>query len=158
MRVLKFDGLAIDGVDLVNGVAEMVDAAEKGWAVARPVLVEGANRGFWLAVDGVDLLVNLSQVVIESGRQHRIRYGAQYAAVLLTVLVLLAMVVRAQLGREGAYEELCEAVTATRELVKGWVLSWLVRSYEVWLAMVSREVIEILGYAPDWVRKALVGE
>jgi hypothetical protein len=55
------------------------------------------------------------------------------------------MLVRAQLGREGAYEALCEAVVATRELVKGWAWAQLVRGYEAWLAMVSKEVRRFWG-------------
>lgn len=143
-----FDGLVLD-------VPAITSAAPNGWAVARPVLVKGAVYGLFAAVDAAAYLVHVSRLTIEAGRQHRVKYGAQYATVLLTVLGLLAMLVRAQLGREGAYEELCEAVVATRELVKAWVRVKLVRGYEVWLAIVSKEVIEILGYAPEWVRKAV---
>jgi hypothetical protein len=147
-----FNGLTID-------VPAITSAASKGWAVARPVLVKGAVYGLFAAIDAAAYLVHYSRLVVEAGRQHRTKYGAQYTTALLTVLGLLAMLIRAQLGREGAYEELREAVVATRELVKVWVWGWSVRGYEGWLAMVSKEVIEILGYAPEWVQKAvLVGE
>ena len=118
---------------LVLDVPAITSAAFKGWAVARPVLVKGAVYGLFAAVDAVAHLVHFSRLTIEAGRQHRAKYGAQYAAVLWTVLGLLAMLVRAQLGREGAYEELCGAVVAAREVVKGWVWAKLVRGYGVWL-------------------------
>jgi hypothetical protein len=147
-----FDGLVLD-------IPAITSAVSKGWTVARPALVKGAVYGLFTAIDVAAHLVHFSRLTIESGRQHRAKYGARYATVLWTVLGLLAMLVRAQLGREGAYVELCEAVVAARELVKGWVWVKLVRGYEVWLAMVSKKVIEILGYAPEWVQKAvLVGE
>jgi hypothetical protein len=145
-----FDGLVLD-------VPAITSAASKGWTVARPVLVKGASHGADFAIDAAAHLAHFSRLTIEAGRQHRVKYGARYATVLWTVLGLLAMLIRAQLGREGAYEELCEAVVATSELVKGWAWGWLVRGFEVWLAMVSKEVIEILGYAPEWVQKAVLG-
>jgi hypothetical protein len=121
-----FDGLTID-------VPAITTAASRGWAVARPVLVKGASHSADFAIDAAAHLVHFSRLTVEAGRQHRAKHGAQYAAVLLTVLGLLAMLVRAQLGREGAYDVLCETVTAARELVKGWVWAQLVRGYEVWL-------------------------
>jgi hypothetical protein len=85
--------------------------------------------------------------------------------VLLTVLGLLAMLVRAQLGREGAYEDLCEAVVATCEVVKVWVWERLVIGYEVWLEFSGwGEFAEdvkgwVLGRVPEWAWSAmLVGE
>jgi hypothetical protein len=144
-----FDGLVLD-------IPAITTAASRGWAVARPVLVKGASHSADFAIDAAAHLVHFSRLTVEAGRQHRAKHGAQYATVLLTVLGLLAMLVRAQLGREGAYDVLCETVTAARELVKGWVWAQLVRGYGVWLAMVSKEVAEILGYAPAWVQKAVL--
>ena len=151
-----FDGLTID-------IPAITAATEKGWSVARPELVKGAVYGVFAAVNAAAHLVHVSRVVIEAGRQHRAQYGAQYAAVLLTVLGLLLMLVRAQLGREGAYEELCEAATATRQVVKVWVWSRLVAGYEIWLEFsgwgeFAEEVKGwALGYAPEWVQKAVLG-
>jgi hypothetical protein len=101
-----FDGLVLD-------IPAITSAVSKGWAVARPVLVKGASHSADFAIDAAAHLVHFSRLTIESGRQHRAKYGAQYATVLWTVLGLLAMLVRAQLGREGAYVELCEAVVAS---------------------------------------------
>jgi hypothetical protein len=149
MQVLEIDGLTIDGVDVMD-VLVAVDEFLGSWqelsdTVIRPSVARGWQR-----------FLGLSRATITAGRQHRAKHGAQYATVLLTVLGLLAMLVRAQLGREGAYDVLCETVTAARELVKGWVWAQLVRGYGVWLAMVSKEVAEILGYAPAWVQKAVL--
>jgi hypothetical protein len=121
-----FDGLTID-------VPAITTAASRGWAVARPVLVKGASHSADFAIDAAAHLVHFSRLTIEAGRQHRAEYGVQYATVLLTVLGLLAMLVRAQLGREGAYEDLCETVAATREVVRVWAWAQLVRGYEAWL-------------------------
>jgi hypothetical protein len=164
MQVLKFDELTVDGVDVMNAVAEFAIAADRflgNWQVVsdtviRPAVVKGAVHGFWLAVDGADRLVDLSQAVISAGRQHRIKYGAQYAAVLLTIVGLLVMLVRAQLGREGAYAELCVYTVSAREGVQSWVWAQLMAGYEVWLGAVSREVTELLEYAPEWVRMAVL--
>jgi hypothetical protein len=149
------DGLTID-------IPAITSAAEKGWAVARPALVKGAAHGADLAVDATAHLVHVSRLVIEAGRQHRAKYGAQYAAVLLTVLGLLAMLVRAQLGREGAYEELREAVVATREAVKVWVWTQLVKGYEVclefsgWGEFAEEVKGWVLGQVPEWVWSAML--
>jgi hypothetical protein len=121
-----FNGLVLD-------IPVITSAVSKGWTVARPVLVKGAVYGLFAAIDAAAHLVHFSRLTIEVGRQHRVKYGAQYATVLLTVLGLLAMLVRAQLGREGAYEELCETVAATREVVRVWAWAQLVRGYEAWL-------------------------
>jgi hypothetical protein len=152
MQVLEIDGLTIDGVDVMDvlvAVDEFLDSwQELSDTVIRPSVARGWQR-----------FLGLSRATITAGRQHRAEYGAQYAAAIWTALGLLAMLVRAQLGREGAYVDLCKAAVATRELVKGWAWTQLVRGYEVWLAMVSKEVVEVLGYAPEWVQKAvLVGE
>lgn len=147
------DGLALD-------VPAITSAASKGWAVARPVLVKGASHGADFAIDAAAHLVHFSRVSIEAGRQHRAKYGAQYATVLLTVLGLLAMLVRAQLGREGAYVELCEAVVATREVVRVWAWAQLVRGYEAWLEFSGwgEFAEEVKGWVLGKVPVMFVGE
>jgi hypothetical protein len=99
-------------------------------------------------------------LTIEAGRQHRAKYGAQYAAVLLTILGLLAMLVRAQLGREGAYVELCEAVVVTRELVKVRAWAQSVRGYEAWLEFSGwgEFAEEVKGWVLGKVPAMFVGE
>lgn len=148
-----FNGLVLD-------VPAITSAASKGWAVARPVLVKGASHSADFAIDAAAHLVHFSRLTIESGRQHRAKYGARYATVLWTVLGLLAMLVRAQLGREGAYEELCEAVVAARELVKGWAWAQLVRGYEVWLEFSGwgEFAEEVKGWVLGKVPVMFVGE
>jgi hypothetical protein len=148
-----FNGLVID-------VPAITSAASKGWTVARPVLVKGASHSADFAIDAAAHLVHFSRLTVEAGRQHRAKHGAQYAAVLLTVLGLLAMLVRAQLGREGAYDVLCETVTAARELVRGWVWAQLVRGYEVWLEFSGwgEFAEEVKGWVMGKVPVMLIGE
>jgi hypothetical protein len=148
-----FDGLVLD-------IPAITSAGSKGWAVARPVLVKGASHGADFAIDAAALLVHFSRLTIEAGRQHRAKYGAQYVTVLLTVLGLLAMLVRAQLGREGAYEALCVYTVATRELVKGWAWAQLVRGYEAWLEFSGwgEFAEEVKGWVLGKVPVMFVGE
>jgi hypothetical protein len=148
-----FDGLVLD-------VPAITSAASKSWTVARPALVKGAVYGLFAAVDAAAHLVHFSRLTVEAGRQHRAKHGAQYAAVLWTVLGLLAMLVRAQLGREGAYDVLCETVTAARELVRGWVWAQLVRGYEVWLEFSGwgEFAEEVKGWVMGKVPVMLIGE
>jgi hypothetical protein len=188
MQVLKFDGLAIDGVDVMNVLADVdthfqvvresisavpaafseglaIDAPErvlrfageagrvvaKGAFVARCVVV-GAQESWRLAAD------------------HWAEYGAEYRSVAQFLTALWLLQARDALGDVPAeeFEALGECaelpavkarVQGAAAMVKGWVWVQLVRGCEVWLAMVSKEVAEILGYAPEWVQKAvLVGE
>jgi hypothetical protein len=156
MQVFVFS--VLDG--LVLDVPAITSAASKGWTVARPVLVRGASHSACFAIDAAAHLVHFSRLTIEAGRQHRAKYGAQYAAMLWTVLGLLAMLVRAQLGREGAYDVLCETVTATREVVRVWAWAQLVRGYEVWLEFSGwgEFAEEVKGWVLGKVPVMLIGE
>jgi hypothetical protein len=141
--------LTVDAPERVLLVAgEVGRIAAKGAFVARCVAV-GAQVSWRLA------------------SAHWAEYGAEYRAVAQFLVALWLLQARDALGDVPAteFEVLgeCAELPAVKARVQGvatrgtvWVWERLVRGYEVWLDAVSRETVELLGYAPEWVRKTVL--
>jgi hypothetical protein len=183
-----FNGLTIDGVDVMNVLADIdmhfqvvresisaVPAAfSEGLTIDAPehVLRFAGEAGRVVAKGAfvARCVVVGAQVSWRLAAAHWAEYGAEYRSVAQFLAALWFLQARNALGDVPAeeFETLGECaelptvkarVQGAAAMVKGWVWAQLVRGYEAWLAMVSKEVTEILGYAPEWVRKAvLIGE
>jgi hypothetical protein len=186
MQVLKFDGLAIDGVDVMNVLADIdmhfqvvresvraVPAAfSEGLAVDAPERVlRIAGEAGRVAAKGVFVARCVVVGAQESWRlaaDHWAEYGAEYRSVAQFLAALWLLQARDALGDVPTeeFESLgeCAELPAVKArvqdvamTVRAWVWAQLVKGYEVWLAIVSKEVIDVLGYAPEWVQKAVLG-
>jgi hypothetical protein len=159
---MQLDTFSINVLDFVSRTDRFLDTWQD-WSdtVAYPTVARLTVAGFWGAIDLTDRCVS-------AVRNHWLVYGDSYRHWAMVFVGLVVMFIRAQMGRDGAYEELCEVVEAAVQIgqnavksqwesFKVWAVSMVRLGYELWLDRVYAELLYLTGFLPVWAQREIAG-